>query len=50
MTHLVAKGTLDPKTARETRAFLQLNAPAIWAFRRLREAGAPPGFAPGARG
>ncbi len=42
MTHLVAKGTLDPKTARETRAFLQLNAPAIWAFRGLLEAGAPP--------
>lgn len=42
MTHLVAKGTLDPKAARETRAFLELNAPAIWAFRGLLEAGAPP--------
>lgn len=42
MTQLVASGRLDPKTARETRAFLQLNAPAIWAFRVLLAAGAPP--------
>lgn len=42
MTHLVARGTLDAKTARETRAFLEINAGAIWAHRTLRAAGAPP--------
>lgn len=40
--HLVARGTLDPKTARETRAFLEANHTAIWAFRGLLSAGAPP--------
>lgn len=42
MAHLVARGGLDPKLARETRAFLELNAPAMWAFRQLLAAGAPP--------
>lgn len=41
MAHLVEGGTLGPKTGRETRAFLELNAPAIWAFRGLLQAGAP---------
>lgn len=42
LTHLVARGRLDPKVARETRAFLELNAGAIWAFRELLAAGALP--------
>lgn len=42
MAHLVARGGLDPKLAREMRSFLELNAPAIWAFRVLLAAGAPP--------
>jgi hypothetical protein len=42
MVHLVARGALDPKIARDTRAFLELNAPAVWAFRALLQAGAPP--------
>jgi hypothetical protein len=41
MVHLVARGRLDSEVARETRAFLELNAPAIWAFRQLRRRGAP---------
>lgn len=32
MSYLVARGELEAKLARETRAFLELNAPAIWAF------------------
>jgi len=39
---LVASGRLDPKVAAETRSFLDLNAPAIWAFRDLAHQGAPP--------
>ena len=42
MSYLVARGELEAKLARETRAFLELNAPAIWAFRSLLAADAPP--------
>ncbi|MGH2766739.1 MAG: UPF0236 family transposase-like protein [Actinomycetota bacterium] len=41
MTHLVARGRLEPKLARDTLAFLELNHSAIWAFRRLQAQGAP---------
>lgn len=42
MAHLVAGGRLDPKKARETRSFLELNASAMWAFQDLLRQGAPP--------
>ena len=41
MTNLVARRRLDPKLAKETLAFLELNHSAIWAFRALIDAGAP---------
>ncbi len=41
MADLVRRGRLSAEVARETRLFLELNAPAIWAFRSLLDAGAP---------
>ena len=41
MTQLVARGRLDPQTARDTRSFLELNRSAVWAFRELLGQGAP---------
>jgi hypothetical protein len=42
MADLVRRGKLSAEVARETRSFLELNAPAIWAFRSLLDRGAPP--------
>ncbi len=42
MADLVRRGKLSAEVARDTRSFLELNAPAIWAFRSLLDAGAPP--------
>ena len=42
MADLVRRGKLSAEVARETRSFLELNAPAIWAFRSLLDVGAPP--------
>jgi len=42
MASLVRRGKLSAEVARETRSFLELNAPAIWAFQSLLDRGAPP--------
>jgi hypothetical protein len=42
MAALVQRGKLSAAVARETRSFLELNAPAIWAFQGLLDRGAPP--------
>lgn len=41
MASLVRRGKLSAEVARETRSYLELNAPAIWAFRSLVDRGAP---------
>jgi len=41
MGDLVRRGKLSAEVARETRSYLELNAPAIWAFRSLVDRGAP---------
>ncbi|MGH8936156.1 MAG: UPF0236 family transposase-like protein [Acidimicrobiia bacterium] len=41
MSHLVGAGRLEPKVARETLSWLEVNQGAIWAFQILVERGAP---------